>query len=341
MRIAFWQASEDGSSWYRCEQPAHALRWLGHQVWSSKILPESWIRSADVVVGARVAQPGPTAVWRRMALMGKRLVMDFDDDYFSLNPDNRLAYEFWTRDEIRQSLLDNMELAETITCVSEPLAESLRAYHPDVRVVPNGLHAMYLGRPRPVGPQHPITIGWAGTASTIQEWRVPGFVRALNRILDYTPSGALPGPQYRPRLQLVGCTLETAASFGLTHPRIDAVEWVDPTERYLEWVSKFDIWVAPYRDNHYNRCKFPTKALEANTLGIPLIASGITPYRDWPGSVWLVKDHYDWGRHLKALVDSYPRRLLTELEGRSAASRFTLQALGSHWENALVRRPKQ
>lgn len=339
MRIAFWQASEDGSSWYRCEQPAQALRWRGHQVWSSKVLPESQIRGADVVVGVRVAQPGPTAVWRRMALMGKRLVMDFDDDYFSINPDNRLAYDFWTQDEVRQSLLDNMQLAETITCVSEPLAESLREYHPDVRVVPNGLHAMYLQRPRPRGNRHPLTIGWAGTSSTIQEWAVPGFVRALNRILDYNPAGAILSPEYRPRLQLVGATLETAMGWGLTHPHIDAVEWVDPTDRYLEWVNQFDIWVAPYRDNHYNRCKFATKALEANMLGIPLIASNITPYRDWPGPVYLVKDHYDWGRHLKVLVDSYAQRLFTEIKGREAASRFTLQGLGESWERALVRRP--
>lgn len=331
MRIAFWQASEDGSSWYRCEQPAQALRWRGHSVWSSKILPESQIRSADVVVGVRVAKPGPTSVWRRMALMGKRLIMDFDDDYFNINPDNAHAYGFWTEPETRQSLIDNMQLAQTVTCVSGGLAAELRQYHPDVRVVPNGLHAQYLSAPRDYSPPR-LTIGWAGTASTITEWEVPGFVRALGRILDYCPAGGQP-----PRLQLVGATLETAARYGLSHPRIDAVEWVDPTERYLDAVRRFDIWVAPYRDNPYNRAKFPTKALEANALGIPLIASNIEPYRARPWVAHLVRDHHDWGRWLKTLVDSAAARELAGIHGRASAAGFTLQgAIADQWEAVLA-----
>lgn len=335
MDIAFWAASADGSSWYRVTNPSSALSWRGHRVWASQVLPDSRKASAEVIVGSRVAKPGPSQIWRELKARGKRLVLDLDDNYLGIEPGNAAAYAEWKPGgELHHALIENIKLSDRIIVTTEYLGDVIRQAtgHPDVRTVPNGLHASLLGWARDYEPEH-LTIGWAGTADTIRS--LPMVSRPLSRILDYK------GPQGRPVLQLVGSGLEEAAQAGLRHPRINAVEWVDGNELYLGWVNRFDVWVAPYADTEYNRCKFPTKALEAAFLGIPLIASDTVPMREWVArhgsdcGILLAREPWEWSKHLKALVDSPELRRHLGEQARQVATAYTLQNLGETWEQAL------
>jgi glycosyltransferase involved in cell wall biosynthesis len=331
VRVAFWASSEDGSSWYRCDQPANALRWLGHHVWASKVLPASVKANSDVIVGSRVAGEGQTQAWRDLKARGKRLVMDFDDDYWHLQRDNRQAFEFWQRPGLLDRMAENVAICDRVTCVSEPLADVLRQWNPDVVVIPNGLHAALLSAPRRYD-DPTIRVGWAGTASTITELHLAA--RALNRILDYTPPAG-----GRVEAGYIGATPESLARAGITpHPRARSVEWIDGNDTYLRAVAGFDIWVAPYRDTAFTRAKFPTKALEAGFLGIPLVASAIRPYTDWIEhgvDGFLVEHEHQWSAHLKRLVDDPALRARVGAAARSKASRYVLQDLGRRWEEAL------
>lgn len=338
MNIAFWAASEDGSSWYRCDQPANALRWREHTVWASKVLPESVRRWSDVIVASRVAKPGPTQVWHDLHAAGRHLVMDFDDDYWHLPPG--AARDAWTEPGVLDRLTANTRLAHRVTCASEGLAEVLRAIHPDVRVIPNGLHAQYLGAPRRYDSPH-VRVGWAGTATSVTELHLAA--RALNRIVDYDADGrALVDAVY------LGATPDLLAEQGIRvgRPRVSSIEWVDGTEQYLRALMGVDVLVAPYRSSPFNDAKFPTKCLEAGMLGIPLVASDIRPYRDWVGDlarpgengVFLVDESrpYEWSRWLKALVDDPGLRAGVGAAGRARASANVLQDLGGLWESALT-----
>jgi hypothetical protein len=87
-------------------------------------------------------------------------------------------------------LVANMQIADLVTCCSEPLAAVLRDYAADVRVIPNGLPAQYLGHPRDYAAEgRPLNVGWAGTSSTVAE--LPEAVRALNRISQYRRPGGV------------------------------------------------------------------------------------------------------------------------------------------------------
>lgn len=332
MKVGFWASSDDGSSWYRCDQPALALRWLGHDTWSSKVLPASVKTWSDVIVGSRITGDGPSQVWRELKAAGKRLVMDFDDDYWHIQPDNTKAYRFWRKPGLLERMAENVALADRVTCVSEPLAEVLRQWNPDVRVVPNGLHAALLSAPRRYD-DPTVRVGWAGTASTITGLHLAA--RALNRIIDYTPpSGGTVQVGY------VGATPEGLAQAGITpHPRIRSVEWIDQTDRYLRAVAGFDVWVAPYQDNDFTRAKFATKALEAGMLGIPLVVSAIRPYTDWIThgvDGFLVEHDHEWGRYLRRLVDDPGLRASVGSAARAKASRYVLQDVGRVWAEALA-----
>ncbi|MEU8902206.1 glycosyltransferase family 4 protein [Streptomyces mirabilis] len=328
MRIHMWSADEAGSGFYRAILPGMSLQWLGHAVSGGMRLPKDW-PALDAVVGCRVAQPEPTLMWQRLKAEGKRLILDLDDDYFHLDPVNQAAVRTWDK-AMRQRLADNMALADLVTCCSEPLAAVLRDYAADVRVIPNGLPAQYLGTPRDYeAADRPLFVGWAGSSSTVAE--LPDAVRALNRIATYPRPGGV-------QVRVVGIAPEHAMQLGLRGRRIGALGWVAKHEQYLQAVAEFDVWIAPYRDIPFNRAKFATKFLESSILGIPLIASDIEPYRRvirHGENGFLVRYEHEWGRYLKQLADDPGLRQRMGMAARAEASGSILQAINRQWEAAL------
>jgi glycosyltransferase involved in cell wall biosynthesis len=325
-----WSADEAGSALYRAILPGMSLQWLGHAVSGGQRLPKDW-QQLDVLVGCRVAQPEPTQMWQLLKRESStRLVLDLDDDYFHLDPVNAAAVRTWDK-AMLQRLADNMALADLVTCCSEPLAAVLRDYAADVRVVPNGLPAQYLGTPRDYEAKvRPLSVGWAGTASTVAE--LPEAVRALNRISQYPRSGGV-------QVRIVGITPEHAMALGLRGRQIGALGWVERHEHYMQAVGEWDVWVAPYRDIAFNRAKYPTKFLESSILGIPLIASDIEPYRRvirHGENGFLVKREHEWGKYLKLLADDPGLRQRVGMTARGEASGAILQAINVQWQAALT-----
>ncbi|WP_225825578.1 glycosyltransferase [Streptomyces naphthomycinicus] len=332
MRVHFWSADMAGSAFYRAVMPSMSLSWLGHTATHGVRLPPNWA-SYDTIVGCRVAQVDPSRMWIRLKDEGKRLVLDLDDDYFHIDPSNAHARQVWDM-EMLGRLAHNMQIADLVTCCSEPLAAVLRDYAPRVEVIPNGLPAQYLGHPRDyVAEGRPVYVGWAGTSSTVAE--LPEAVRALNRISQYgRPGGVM--------VRLVGIGPELAMGLGLRGRQVGALGWVERIDHYLHAVSEFDVWCAPYRDTEFNRAKFPTKWLEASVLGIPLIASDTEAYRRvirHGENGFLVRHEHEWGRWLKRLADDPDLRQRIGMAARGEASGSIMQALHHRWE-AAVRVPQ-
>lgn len=329
MKVHFWSADMAGSAYYRAVLPAMSLTWLGHTATHHIRLPKTW-QSYDTIVGCRVAQTGPTKMWQHLKAEGKRLVLDLDDDYFHIDPSNAHAVQVWDKAMLGR-LADNLALADLVTCVTEPLARVLRDYAPDVRVIPNGLPAQYLGHPRDYTAEgRPLYVGWAGTTSTVAE--LPEAVRALNRISQYPREGGV-------MVRLVGIGPEQAMGLGLKGRRIGALGWVERLEHYLHAVGEFDVWCAPYRDTAFNGAKFPTKFLEASVLGIPLVASDTPAYRAvirHGENGFLVRYEHEWGRVLKRLVDDPGLRQRVGMAARGEASGSIMQALHVRWQDALA-----
>jgi glycosyltransferase involved in cell wall biosynthesis len=354
-RIWFWTAQDDGASWYRADQPAQALQWAGHETWVSQVPIPSVAAKADVIVVSRPARP---EALRRLVEVreryGCRVVADLDDDYWSMEPGTP-AYQSWHVDEdgaLIKGLEEGLKLADAVTVASvgEAMACAEHGVDPDkIAVVPNGLHASILGMPRDYerGTTNDgvLTIGWAGTASSIAGLDLVG--RALSRALERY-AGKL-------RVRLVGFD-SAAAPDGfrraMTHPAdspagqadVGSVEWVPHGNQYLAAVAMFDIWLAPYHNTAFNRAKFPTKALEAGFWGIPLIASDIDPYAEWfarthqADHARLVSEYtpHEWSRQLCALIESPELRRRYGEAGRSAAATYSLQEVGRRWESVLL-----
>src|SRR5690606_41439470 len=110
MRVHFWTADNGGSAMYRGHLPALGLSWLGHRPSVGTVLPSEEdgtpkLDGLDVVVGCRVAKPGPLKMCQQLKDRGVRLGADLDDDYLHTDPAYGDAHQLWTPQAIRHGPL--------------------------------------------------------------------------------------------------------------------------------------------------------------------------------------------------------------------------------------------
>lgn len=326
MKAFGWAADEGGCAYYRLQAPFRALAELGHTTGHAIRYTADW-DDADVIIGARVCNPGPSQRWQEWAGRGRRLVYDVDDDYFHVDPDSP-AWSQYARQDVQRRIVQNAAAADAVTVCSPRLLEVMRAYNPRTVYVPNGLPAEILswGRPDRGGP---LVLGWAGTPATAAD--LATVARRLCRFLDRHPDV---------EMHTVGLSADEVAGAGLRHERVRVTPWVAGTEAYLQTIAEsFDVWVAPYRASMFNRAKAPTKGLEAAFLGIPIVASDIEPYARFVKqreTGLLVRQDHEWDHALHALVtDSKARVRFGRAAKELAAAEHTVESIAPQWERVL------
>lgn len=330
-----WSADESGCGWYRTVIVAEALRKLGHDVRAGVVFDDEYA-DADAVLGQRMCLPGATSVWARWNIeRTKTTVFDADDDYFHMHqhPEFGQAAVEYSKNQVQARLIANAASATYTTCASPRLADIFAQFCNNVVLVPNGLPEAYLELPGPwekEEPLHPV-VGWAGSAFT--QWELtPAVKEAICSVDDWGG-----------RMHTVGVPYDQMRKHGLARPGISVTGWIPTTPAYLSAID-FDIWVAPYRRTDYNEAKVATKALEAAFLGIPIVASDTTPYRQFviDGETgFLVPPGGDWSKPIRALINDSALRERMGRRAREVASGFTVEALAAAlWAPVLFDKEK-
>ena len=256
----------DGSGYYRFYLPyKHLARNVPHRILlpeaGTKFQPnEEQVAELDAIVGQRFMGAAGLSLWEKWA--GKvKLVYETDDDM--LNPDPSAGLPHLHDEMVRESYKRCIAMSDLVTVSTEPLAERVRQYNPNVRVLPNCIHGdmLYLDRPK----ADRVTIGWAGGMSHLKDW--VEIANPLGEVLDYEPDVDMHfvGIDYSPLLRLKRECRYTP--------------WRPDVWEYLRGLD-FDIGLCPLADIPFNECKSHIKALEYMALGIPVIASDRTAYRD-------------------------------------------------------------
>jgi glycosyltransferase involved in cell wall biosynthesis len=278
-----------------------------------------------IMIGQRLCEPTPSATWRKFADHPRfRLVMDLDDDLLNVDPENRAAHQAFSDPDRRRRLIENLSTSHLVTVSTEPLAEQVRRYNPNVVVIPNYVDAAALTYPRPdfAGP----AVGWAGSSTHHGDFDA---VRpALRRF-------------YRAHPQVWWSSF--GHNYGLTTGavRLRHARWRDIVEspnRYYECFT-WDIGVAPLADTLFNASKSHLKALEYASMGIPAVASDLAPYRDIVVdgvTGFLASTPRQWADALALLArDEDVRRTMGEAARRRAAE-MTIQGNIGRWVEALA-----
>ncbi len=313
---------------YRIKLPMEQLAAHGHEVTLASAdldkgpgITARTMAGHDVIVGQRFNKPSGVHLWREARTPTSRLVYELDDDVFHVTPDNFVAHHLWARPDILDAATHAMEVADVITCTTEPLAEVFREYNPNVVVIPNHIPAWVCDierkrRDRPA-------VGWAGGASHGVD--VGLIVNPVRRFLKRFPGWdfRLAGTDYRP-------TFKTG--------RAVYTKWVHVTddERGYFTSPDWDIGLAPIAPNQFNSSKSALKALEYGALGIPVIASDWDPYRDYVRhgeTGFLVKRDHEWLGYMSELAHDEGLREKMGAAAREQARQWTVEEGWKLWES--------
>jgi glycosyltransferase involved in cell wall biosynthesis len=275
----------------------------------------------DVVVFQRPSHPDAADAIVRARGNGKRVIVDIDDDMWSIHPSNP-AYEHWNRTSRQEVLEFCLSAADLVTVSTPDLLSVVRPMNGRVTVLPNMLPAESWPTARgDRGLDHRIVVGWAGSRHHEVDLAILSGI--LETLLDAYPQieVAIAGTKdlpFRP------------------HARLRLIPGV-MIEQYPSILEQFDIGMIPLVDGRFNRCKSDLKFLEYAMVGIPSVASKVGPYES---SVvhgvngFLARNPKDWLKHLRRLIEDAELRRSIGAAAREFAETRTIQGNIGLWERA-------
>lgn len=307
--------------------PGHALTQRGHKVAIDATMPK-WAQDGgvDVIVAQRTCNEGASSLWQKLARAGhSKLVFEIDDDLWHIEPSNQMAYRFYD-DANRQRLIDNITVSDLVTVTTEPLAELVSEWNPNVVILPNCIPQWMVDTPMPDQGAERVTIGWGGSPSHTRDFGevAKPLKRVLQRFGDSTEFHCM-GPDYTERVHT-------------QKARLRHTDWFPAVEDYLRGID-FQIGVIPLRPSQFNDAKSDLKLAELSALGIPAVVSHTGPYAraiDAGAPARAVTDHKAWERELVSLIQSPSDRETLGKDAREWAATRVIDLHAHLWEAAYA-----
>jgi glycosyltransferase involved in cell wall biosynthesis len=278
---------------------------------------------ADIVVSHmagtnRWMEASKVHSWWRGLKKECRRVYELDDDPFELEGHNP-AFVDYNLATSRDSFEFCIRTADLVTTSVEPLAERMRQLNGRVAVCKNRIDESLLQLQRLRRDR--LVVGWAGGPSHGEDMREAAY--GLRRVLDWHPDTV--------EAHFIGADLRTVVK-----RRIRFSRWQPVTADYYRLID-FDVGIAPLRAGKFTDAKSAIKAMEYGALGIPVVASAVTPYNDYVidgVTGWLVRTPQEWARRLRDLVNDEAMRGEMGQNAKTLAAQHTIQEGWKDWQIA-------
>ena len=327
-RVYLWAADKAGCWTYRMKFPMQSVlsgpNGSEFEIDSDPRIPQDWIDKSEVVVGQRVCKPAPSRLWQRWAKEGsKRLVFEMDDDLWHVDPENTNAYDCFKDPEIRANLVRNIQVSDTVTVSTEPLADVVRKEtgHSDVRVIPNAVPEWLLEHEAAVG----ATTGYMGSPTHHRD--IKPVSRHFKRFFESNPGATF---------HAIG--FDYGEFMGIPEKQRRYTPWVPDVENALKTID-YAFGVAPLTASMFARSKSDLKAIEMAALGRPCIVSNTAPYSTIQnGKTGLVvRYEHEWLKSLRAMHEDEAMRVELGANAKEwVRSERTLDKVRSAWEAAYT-----
>jgi len=285
--------------------------------------------------------------------MGIVTIMDLDD-YWLPGPEHP-AHSLVKQEKIDQHIKNNLKVAGHITTTTSVYADLIKKLNPNVYVLPNSINPDESQFKAETLPSDKLRFGWLGGSSHLKDLELlKGTVNKLSSMKDqfemYICGFDLRGtvteinPQTGEKKQRPIKPTETVwaryeefftdnykmidedyKKFLMTfqeteYPNANFYHrvWTKPVTSYAKNYSRFDVSLAPIKDNTFNRAKSQLKVIEAGFYKKALIASDVGPYtidlkhaldngKFTNGNALLVdknRNHGDWAKYMKKLIQN-------------------------------------
>ena len=323
-----------GVGYYRIFKPYKELEKLGYKVDfynrefkdeanKFKDTTEFWVQFVkryDIIITKAVDNPLASASLCFFAHhFGKKVLLDLDDNFFEVNPENKPAWEAYHAGTQKKAFLTAyMAEVDGIICSTKPLADYYHKYLKERQNVDIPCYLFPNFNDIEEWPENKkskkLTIGWAGSTSHDADLKL--IMPSLNRILKEYPEV---------RLELMGgLTTETAPKI-LAYFEPECLDRIAIQGGTLAWKGypehlmkrKYDIGLAPLLNEEFNRGKSHIKWMEYAMGKIPCVASKVYPYYQPIGELetiidgetgLLAIDGLDFYKKIKFLLDNKEER---------------------------------
>lgn len=342
---------------HRIETPCAALAKRGHAVKQVAIgneIPEHLLEWPDTVVFGRAypSQYDPVKFMRQYKKLGKRVLYDMDDDFWSVADDNPSVLVSNAHKDQYEAMIKE---ADAVISPSPVLLKKFKKYFKkrESFFCPNGIDDQ-LYKERPHQNEETLKIGYMGAASHWKDLQLIGEVIAeLQQKHDFL-------------FTIYGLTGEPLESAIYTYNKIlahnfqpekaayhrAAIDFYKQLEGSRMWHVPFmppelhpktlamcdlDIGLAPLEDTEFNRGKSNIKFYEYASVGTVTLASDVEPYNTEVN--YLTKNtKKDWTKKLEKLITDPNFRQKTLLKQQDWVKRNrSLDAIGIDWELACQR----
>jgi glycosyltransferase involved in cell wall biosynthesis len=287
-RVFAQPADRHACGHYRLSAPLSALATAGKiQGWDSMDFynPVEMARiDADTVVLQRPYTDAQLAFLEQTARYGRALRMFDLDDLITLIPE-KSAHRRSFPPDLANRLMRAAAFCDRLVVSTAPLANAIRDWHKDVRVVPNYLPKSpwtQLAPSRRIG-ERP-RVGWAGALGHEGDLALIADVMAnLAKEVDWILLGHCPEG-------LRGLIKEVHAPVSIAdYPAALAG-------------LALDVAIAPLEINSFNEAKSSLKVLEYGALGYPVVCSDIVPYQGSFPVTRVRNRPQDWVKAIRALA---------------------------------------
>lgn len=338
MRVLYYPTDDGGCGRYRLSWAAEALAAQGHDIARGDRTLQLVMRTGkdgpsedDAVIGVDPPDCDVLVLQRSMQrplvqaipllqAHGIAVVLEVDDDFHRLEEHNPARERVDPRRDPnyhREWLMEACRLADLVTCSTDVLAE--RYGHGHAVVIPNYARQQWLElEPTPAE----RVIGWTGVVTTHgTDLQVMGRPMPLPRGWTFRNIGSA-------RSQSV---------LGLPASRFESRPWYElNSDEYPLAIGEFTVGVVPLAASHFNRAKSWLKGIEYAAMGVPFVASRVTPYRDlWRHGIGvLAGPPAEWATELRKLTESSGYRAELAGNGRQVMRGLTIEANLHRWVDA-------
>lgn len=336
MKIAFiettWNNTKNnqysGVGYYRLVSPAkfikkHDIQIIGSNIKTLTENPDEVLKyifeNNDIVVTKAVDNPSACsqiAFWKNE--FKKKLVVDLDDNYFEVRPDQPGYKWYYPGSQKRAILSAYLSFADHIIVSTQTLADYYKKWFNDVykmdmpiTVIPNyndlkEFNYRYKGNQD----QNKIKIGWQGSTTHFADLKM--VMPVLKKLMLKYPQLQLEfmgGVEIHQVRDLFGEFRDE--DFRRVTIMGGTPSWVGYPYKLSK--TKWDIGICPLIDDEFNRNKSHIKWMEYATYKIPAVASAVYPYQEPINGVkviehgktgFLAKTEDDWEKYLTELIEN-------------------------------------
>jgi len=319
MKLQFIVQAQSGIAYHRIINPMEFMQWDAED--SAEML---WIQEeehkidGDILLYSKfiATQPDQLKAFKKK---GIKIVVDVDDSWDL--PVNHYFYNTWKERDNAQKVIDNITLADVVTCTTMRLQDKIRQYNKNTVVIPNAFpfgHDVY--KPMPVEHEKMGFIYVAGSSHVHDVEMLRGKFKRIGSD-PYIKNNAefiLAGykathiPRYltkeqqlknEPVIVKIPDAWERMSSvFSQTgsHKILPSTD----LDNYISYYDQADVAIIPLAETDWNSYKSELKIIEAACKGIPVICSKVLPYSTLYGKdgIMWVETPDDWIKHIKYCI---------------------------------------